>query len=176
MLAYLRGRPVIRSDRALLVPCSAEVAKVAVEQGAAGVAELVGVEVDRDWPPQDLREALPIHEAMVRVDSEAAVWGVWLILDAEASTLLGDVGFKGPPTEEGLIEVGYGIQPPFRRQGLATEAVRALLDWAETQPGVRGVLARCYVENVASQGVLRRLGFQLVGSDGRVLEWRLDVA
>lgn len=166
--------PVVRSRRLRLIPCSADVARAAVEGGAESVSRALGMEVHPSWPPPDLLEILPSHLEEVEADPAAAVWGVWLVLDAGGRQLLGDVGFKGAP-RDGAVELGYGISPPFRRRGYASEAVEALIGWAAEQAGVQRIIASCFTENLASQAVLRGTGFQLVASDGIILEWERPV-
>jgi RimJ/RimL family protein N-acetyltransferase len=87
-------------------------------------------------------------------------WGPWAIRTRQGQ-LIGTVGFHGSP-EGGTVEVGYGIESGHRNQGLAGEAVAAVLDWARAAGAVRFV-ARVDRDNVASQRVLLRLGF---GTDG----------
>jgi len=87
-------------------------------------------------------------------------WGPWVIRTHEGQ-LIGTAGFRGTP-EAGEVEVGYGIESGHRNQGLAGEAVAALLGWARAAGAVR-FLARVDRDNVASQRVLLRLGF---GTDG----------
>jgi ribosomal-protein-alanine N-acetyltransferase len=81
----------------------------------------------------------------------------WLIL--VNGVVSGTVGFKSEPREKWL-EVGYGVVPSERHHGVATTAVAKLLAMLEG----RGLSVRAETEasNVASQSVLRRLGFEEV--------------
>lgn len=93
--------------------------------------------------------------------------------------LVGLGGFKGPVDDEGAVELGYGIAPAYRRQGLATEAARAMLAHARTFPAIRSVLAHTLPEANESTRVLERCGFTFAGpivdpSDGSVWRWRAD--
>lgn len=63
----------------------------------------------------------------------------------------------------GRAEIGYTVLPAHRRQGLATEAARALIAWAWAQ-GERTVFATVAPTNPASLAVVRRLGFVETGS------------
>ena len=86
-------------------------------------------------------------------------FGMYQLVDRETVRVLGDVGFHGPPDDSGDVEIGYGIAAPRRGQGLATEAVRALVGWALAQPGVRRVVAGTDPDDAVSQRVLVRAGF-----------------
>lgn len=155
-----------------MIPCAPEVARAAVRGGARAVARRLGVEVDPSWPPADLLEVLPGHADAAEMDPAWASWGIWLVLDESGSRLVGDAGFKGPPGADGEVEIGYGIIASFRRRGLATEMVRALVQWA-FHHGARKVQARCYTDNLASQGVLRNVGFRWLATEEDVQEWEM---
>ena len=82
-------------------------------------------------------------------------------------------GFHAPPDADGTVEIGYSVQPAWRRQGLATELAAGLIGWAGERGAVRS-LASTSPDNAPSQGVLARLGFVRTGEqldeiDG--LEW-----
>lgn len=84
---------------------------------------------------------------------------------------VGDAGFHGPPGDAGEVEVGYALVPAGRGAGLATEAVKLLMEWALAQPGVRAVSARVEPGNDASVRVLERLGFAADGESGEHLRY-----
>src|SRR6266508_1168344 len=142
----------IESDRLRLVPCSVAVAQAAIADRAQ-LAAALGIRVPDDWPAEDLRDFLP----------------------ASGQTLIGDIGFKGPPDATGAVEIGYSVLPAFRRRGYATEAARALVGWAAAQPGVRRVTAECLADNSASIRVLEKAGLRQVGRDEHGLKWVVAV-
>lgn len=53
--------------------------------------------------------------------------------------------------------IGYGVLPPFRRRGVATEMLRQSLTIARAF-GVERVLLTCHDDNVASIAVIERCG------------------
>jgi len=57
-------------------------------------------------------------------------------------------------------EIGYTIVREFRRRGLATEAVRSLLEEAFSRAKIDRVSAYCVPSNQPSRDVLTRLGFR----------------
>jgi RimJ/RimL family protein N-acetyltransferase len=96
----------------------------------------------------------------------------WLIIADEV--VAGMLGFKGPPKVD-EIEVGYGVVPSFQGRGVATAALGRLLE--EVRDRGLAVRAETATWNVASQGVLRRLGFLEVGrswspKDSDLIQWR----
>lgn len=86
---------------------------------------------------------------------------LWIAIDNHRQQIVASAKFKGAPDDTGTIEIGYGTYPVFQRLGYMTEMVRGMLDWAQTQPGVRRVVADTDTENVASQKVLEKCGFRL---------------
>ena len=113
------------------------------------------------------REALAIDPGM-------AEWGPRLFLtDAE---LVGWGGFKGPP-RDGCVEVGYEIAPSRQGHGLATAALRAMVDEALADARVERVIAHTLPERNASNRVLEKVGFRF---DGEAVErgtvvWRFTL-
>lgn len=87
----------------------------------------------------------------------------WRIALRESGDPIGGVGFKGPPVN-GAVEIGYGLFDPRRGNGYATEAAKAMIDWAFSQEGVYFVTAETEPDNAASQRVLQKLGFSPAGA------------
>ncbi|HET6966615.1 MAG TPA: GNAT family N-acetyltransferase [Acidimicrobiales bacterium] len=88
--------------------------------------------------------------------------------------VVGGIGFHGPP-RDGLVEIGYGVVPSVRRQGVATEALRQILDVARPYTQVTRVCGRTTPDNIASQRVMLGVGMQLVGRDPDFLHYELDM-
>lgn len=61
-------------------------------------------------------------------------------------------------------EIGYSIMREFRGRGIATEAVRALLEEAFERASLARVNAYCVPENTPSHRLLERLGFRFDGT------------
>jgi RimJ/RimL family protein N-acetyltransferase len=65
--------------------------------------------------------------------------------------------------EHGLAEVGYALSTVFQNRGLMTDALEMLIDDLFHNTLLERVEARCATENVASQRVLEKAGFQREG-------------
>lgn len=111
------------------------------------------------WPNEELvARAFPLSIEEIRADPDTRLWGDSLVLPLEGPPrVVGSVVFKGYPPD-GIAEVAYGIEDSSRRQGLATEATRACVDWALQQDGIVSVQATTFPWHHASLGVIRRLG------------------
>ena len=129
------------------------------------LGSILGCAVPTEWPPEDMRDVLPMFEATLRNRPAEVGWWAWYWIAGNPSgpVLVGSGGFKGPPDAAGVVEMGYGTLPRFRRQGFATEAMDMLAAHALAQPGVRRVEAECRPDNLGSLGVLRRCRFAIVG-------------
>ena len=84
-------------------------------------------------------------------------YAIWLI-ELKDGTHIGELCFKGLDSN-GVAEIGYGIQKEYQGQGYATEAVKAISDWAFQQSHVTALEAETEDENIASKRVLEKCGF-----------------
>ncbi|MFS0689692.1 GNAT family N-acetyltransferase [Sporosarcina sp. 179-K 8C2 HS] len=125
--------------------------------------------------PEDyeIRDHVKGHVAELQNDESQLGWGVWFVVDKETDTIIGDIGFKGKPSEDHTTEIGYGIVPSAQNKGYATEAVGALIEWAFAFGEVKIVIAECVEENSASIKVLEKLGFRQIGRVDNMLKWEM---
>ncbi len=91
---------------------------------------------------------------------------------------VGRAGFHAAPDLAGMVEVGYAIDPPHRRQGHARSALAGLLERARQEVTVQRVVASVGPDNEASLGLIGHFGFVRVGEqwdDEDGLEWVFEV-
>ena len=139
--------PLLHTERLVLRPLTAELADALLEGRS-----VAGLRIGPGFPREDDRTALQ----GVRASGHEAA-GAWLVeRDGE---LLGTLGVAGPVSPDGDQELGYGLVPEARGEGLATEAVGALCAVLERREGVRRLTAQVLPGNEASVRLLRRLGF-----------------
>jgi len=131
--------------------------------------------------PDALEHFLEYRSAQMRDDPTIQPWlGRLIVLDDDRGRrVVGSVGFHGPPDDDGRVEVGYRVEPEYRRRGVATEVVRALFDWANREHGVTRFRAATAPDNLPSQAVLARFAFRRTGRqmddvDGVELVFELD--
>jgi [ribosomal protein S5]-alanine N-acetyltransferase len=156
---------VIATERLELVPATMSLTQAALSARPALEAALAAT-VPATWPPEFLDDAaLEYTLARLADESEAGWWLYFIVLTAgpDGRTLIGTAGYKGTPSGDGTVEVGYGVVRDHQRRGYASEAVRALSARAFALPQVRRVIAETYPELTASISVLRKCGFQLIG-------------
>jgi RimJ/RimL family protein N-acetyltransferase len=90
----------------------------------------------------------------------------WLIFSRDDEKLLGAISARN---DQG-INLGYVLARPFWGQGLMSEALNVVVDWAFSTPSVFRVWAVCDLENVASARLLERNGFR---QEGVLTKWSL---
>ena len=129
----------------------------------------------RDFLVSD--EVSPAFLAQLRAALVADPWvHGFAVVHRESGEVIGSAGFKGPPDEDGMVEIAYGIVPSHQEQGYATEAAMALVAFAFGSGRVRLVRAHTLVESNASTRILTKCGFESVGEvvdpeDGLVRRW-----
>jgi RimJ/RimL family protein N-acetyltransferase len=103
----------------------------------------------------------------------------YLVVEGESQQLAGTCSFKGPPDENGAVEIAYFTFPGFAGRGIATEMARFLVERAREDEKVRTVVAHTAPEHSASTRVLEKIGMTFAGEaeeDGeRVWRWQLTV-
>ena len=118
------------------------------------------------WMADELDGFLQMRLAQLSVEPQAAEWlGRSMVLTTPAGErrVIGSIGFHGPPDEEGRVEIGYSVDPPYRRQGYARESVEAMFGWAHEKHSVTLFRAAVLPGNEPSLNLIRQFGFVKVG-------------
>jgi ribosomal-protein-alanine N-acetyltransferase len=103
------------------------------------------------------------RSAQVRSSPSDAAWVTRLIVVAGVTGAVGVAGFHGPPDEREMVEVGYRVDPQYRRRGYARSALESLLATARDHPAVSVVRASVSPDNGASRSLISQYGFVEVG-------------
>lgn len=173
--------PPIRTARFELVSMSMHFMRLLHERDLGGAEAEIGASVPSDLPDR-LDNFLQFRIADLTVDPSAQPWLGRAIVMMEADgrrRIIGSAGFHSPPDVDGRVEIGYRVEPDYRRLGVATEVVRALFDWSMREHGVQRFRASVAPDNVPSLAVVRRLGFRQTGVqvddiDGEEIVFELD--
>ncbi len=142
--------------------------------------QLLNATVPDNWPPPLNDDAsMQWFLRYLQENPDASGWSMWYILLREGSSekplLIGNGGFKGKPTADGTVEVGYSVMENHQRQGYATEAMSALIDWAFTHPEVSRVIAETLTDLTPSIKVMEKNGLRFFGkgSEEGVIRYQL---
>jgi ribosomal-protein-serine acetyltransferase len=119
----------------------------------------------RPWLPFADESADDLRVWLTRVEAH------WLtretlgcaILDRASGRIAGNLGLMTRDWEIGYFEIGYWLRTSATGQGLMTEAVRLITDFAFDHLWANRVEIRCDARNERSAAVPRRLGFTQEG-------------
>ena len=95
-------------------------------------------------------------------------WGMgpWAILLKETGVVVGNSSFcrinydRTPGALEYRGEVNYYVSPQYRGEGLATEALRAVLKFGFDEIKLTRIQGRCAPKNLGSERVLQKAGLK----------------
>jgi [ribosomal protein S5]-alanine N-acetyltransferase len=122
---------------------------------------------------QEMADALPFWLAQTQAHPEQFMWGTnWEIILTADQLSIGGIGLAGLPNEAGEVTVGYLIDAKYHRKGYASEALACLLDWVWQHKEVTTVLADTPIDNLGSQGVLRKQGFTPYKEEEGIIFWK----
>ena len=99
----------------------------------------------------------------VKADSSCNKWFVRFIVLRESKEIIGSTSFHGVPDENGMMEIGLGIEEAFRNQGYAKEALLGMWRWVSDQPIVKTLRYTVSPDNLPSIAVINYFGFEYKG-------------
>jgi len=152
---------MLRTTRLELLPVTLEIITVDLHRRHE-LSALLRAEIGEGWPPP-LCDASAMERVKRSLVTEPLLggWTTWYWILRRPRVLIGLSGFKSRPVN-GEVELGYVALKRFQRRGFATEAVDALTKWAFAN-GAEKVIAETLPELIASQRVLAKTGYRLVG-------------
>ena len=114
-----------------------------------------GVVKDRDY-------AIQLIERMMEQYDNFDDYGLHVLVHKETGQRIGHAGLVAQIIDDAFeIELGYWIHSDFWQQGYATEATRALKQYAEQELELERYVSAIQVGNVASQKVALQNGLKL---------------
>jgi RimJ/RimL family protein N-acetyltransferase len=155
----------IKTPRLELVSMSLPFMEALAQHDLAAASKEIGATVPA-WLADELENFLERRLGQLRLDPTIRVWlgRAMVLTDADGSRrVVGSIGFHGPPDAAGRLEVGYSVDPPYRRRGYAKESVKALFDWANREHGITRLVASISPDNEPSLRLAAGYGFQQVG-------------
>jgi RimJ/RimL family protein N-acetyltransferase len=151
---------VITTERLELVLLEPRVLRLIEAGTVAEVESVLGVEAPGEWA-----QTIPARERLAQVvaDPLELPWLVRAMVSRATQSVVGSVGFHGPPDSQGRVEIGYDVLPEQRRRGYAREALLGLVGWAFATGEVRTCVASIAPQNTASRALVGSLAFCHVG-------------
>ena len=129
---------------------------------------LIGTSLSGEWFENAMWAGLRLRQW--QDDPHYAPWSIRAITLKDAGTIVGSINCHDQPQpfehsgETGLmIELGYAIFTPWRRQGIAAETFAAMADFAR-HANVRWVRLSVSPDNQASLALAKKMGANKIGS------------
>lgn len=128
-------------------------------------ASVLGAELPADFPNDHDRGFLTLRLGQMRKDARFEDWSPFAVV--LEGRMIGHAGYHGPPgvntkQHPDAVELGYTIEPDYRRRGYATAAASELIRRAEER-GIRHFIACSNPDNEPSLAIIRGLGFVQTG-------------
>lgn len=136
-------------------PALSDAARISLLAGDYDVASMTGT-IPHPYSEQQAAEWIE----SVTAGEEGVVLGI-----EHNGQLIGCTGYRAFGDDH--AELGYWIGKPYWGQGYATEAVGALIAHAFDMDGFDYLTAGHFVDNPASERVIRKLGFAAKGGEVR---------
>ncbi len=124
-----------------------------------GTSEVMAIRKFGVLEPEAARAKL--HEMLQHWETHR--FGMWVVVYNPTDEFAGECGLRWLE-DDSDVELSYGLLPPFRGRGLATEASRAALAYGADVLELNRIVALSRDDNAASHRVLEKLGMSL--------EWR----
>jgi [ribosomal protein S5]-alanine N-acetyltransferase len=156
----------VHTARLELTPLDADAIQALLAGDAERLKQLTGAAFPQPvGPPPYMAESLPVVGSRLQKSPAEAPWWNWLVVRKEDREAVGAVAFGGMPDAAGAALIGYAMYPGHEGRGYATEAVKAMVAWAFTQPGVNTLRALAPVWNTPAVHVAEKVGMRPVSSD-----------
>lgn len=146
-----------------LVTLSRDAMLALLENDLARASALAGLHLTEFYTSDDISWLWALRAKQIESDPESEDWAASVVVDEQTGNAVGHAGFHAPPDANGLVEIGYSIDPLVRRQGYARATVAALLERTAREPAVVTVRASISPTNEASLATIAGYGFEHVG-------------
>jgi len=116
-----------------------------------------------DWKARDkgeCRQALDKMHTQVSLQRPGDMLSLAIIRKTD-DALIGHMSLRWSDATARQGELRFVLNPDFRGQGYATEAVKAMLDLSFEQYQIHRIFARLDARNVSSVKLMRRIGMRL---------------
>jgi RimJ/RimL family protein N-acetyltransferase len=164
-----------------LYPMTPAFLEAALDGRHDDAGEILGAALPAEFPREGERHFLSLRLRQMREDPRFEDWSPFAVV--LEGRMIGHAGYHGPPgantrKNPDAVEIGYTIEPEYRRRGFATAAAKELLQRAEER-GIRHFVACSAPDNEPSLAIIRGLGFVQTGEamdeiDGLELVFELE--
>ncbi|MBA2748681.1 MAG: GNAT family N-acetyltransferase, partial [Tatlockia sp.] len=140
-----------------IVPCSVEHLEKLIE-GDRAFFEAYGFQVADGYLPSEFKAVLQHSLNEMQAEQIWHPWLCYLFFFHPDRVIVGLGGFKSVPDDNRTVEIGYSVASSYQNRGVATSAVKQLIEIAIASPLVDCVCAHTLAEPNASTRVLQKCG------------------
>jgi len=168
---------IIQTKNLRLIQCDTKILKEAIS-GNENLSIELGVTVADNWTEFGVG-VLEYSLNKLSEDEKESGWWTYFPIHKQSNRLIGSGGYKGKPTTEGTVEIGYEISSDYRNRGYATEMTMGLVENAFKNNSVNSILAHTLGQENPSTKVLKKCGFEKVEelndpNEGIIWRWELN--
>jgi RimJ/RimL family protein N-acetyltransferase len=109
------------------------------------------------------RNPIPYRINQVRKDPAVAKYLLRVAVLRESMEIIGSAGFHSLPDENGMIEIGFGIDLTFQNKGYGKQLLHGMWNWVVNKPGLKTLRYTVSPTNLISKQIIQKLEFDLVG-------------
>ncbi|MFN0199985.1 MAG: GNAT family N-acetyltransferase [Bacteroidia bacterium] len=118
------------------------------------------VQYTGNLPFENMEAAVNVLEnVIIKGQYEKYGMGRWAVIEKESQALLGWCGVR-PNENDGEIDLGYRYFRQYWGKGFATEAAKAVLEYAKNELQLAKIAGKAQIENIASIKVLSKIGME----------------
>ena len=165
---------MIETTRLILIPADEHLLRSAI-QGSDSLSHELRCRVSPDWTEFG---TAPLEHSlkMLELSKDEKGWGTYFPIHKTDRRLIGSCGYKGRPTVEGAVELGYEVAPEYRLKGIGAELVKGLMENAFRFDSVLKIVAYTLPSESASTSILKKLNFRKTAElndpeDGLIWRW-----
>ncbi|MED4689362.1 GNAT family N-acetyltransferase [Peribacillus frigoritolerans] len=110
--------------------------------------------------PESNEQILKRHQRYLQIGDKGCMFSIIPFPEAKA---VGSVGYwQKVWNDEIVYEIGWSVLPSFQGKGIASHAVKALIEKIKAERNYKYIHAFPSITNPASNAICRKLGFNLI--------------
>ena len=152
---------MIETDRLLLVPVDVDILDSLIESDDVFTCKYGYKNEGGPYLKPSPDYLAKIKQRLIDYPEEYPLAVDYMIIIKDNKTIIGTIYYKNLPNEEGVSEIGYGMNSDYEGKGYMTEALQAILQYGKNN-GIKTVVAETTYQNFKSQNVLNRCGFSVI--------------
>lgn len=114
-------------------------------------------------PENNNLEIVKLHRKASEVIRQRGASITLAMADPLTDEILGNCDARRDPQDPDVLEIGYLLSASARGRGIATHAIRLLVDWLFDELKAKRIQALVHPDNKASIALLEKVGFQKEG-------------